>query len=180
MKCIMRLVMIVTLGYLLNGCTSTLPVTYSPSNLSTGSGSVSVEQFSYMAARKGEVEPNQPEKNPTGLGIIYLAENIEALFTDAVRKELRFSGHSLAEGAPTSVSGTIERFYYDWVGFLTESVDMTVTFHIKQNGKVTFTQTVTSHKEAPKDSGYAAEAMKSAISDCIHRFIQEAHIKRVL
>jgi len=69
-----------------------------------------VDRFHYSAARKGNVPPNQPEKNPSGLGNIYLAEDIETVFTDAVKKELRFSGYKLAENAPVSISGTIDRF----------------------------------------------------------------------
>src|SRR5271157_3073249 len=102
---------IIILSPLLASCSMTMAISYAPSNLVTGTGSVSVERFSYTAARNGNVAPNQPEKNPSGLGDIYLTDDIEALFTDAVRKELRFSGYKLAEGVPISISGTIDRFY---------------------------------------------------------------------
>jgi len=164
---------------LLTSCSATLPIAYSPSNLVTGTGSVSVERFTYTAARKGTVAHNQPEKNPSGIGDIYLSDDIESLFTDAVRKELRFSGYKLAEEVPISISGTIDRFYYDWVGFSTQSIDIVIDFRVRKNGKVLFLQTISSHKEAPKAPGYETEAMKSAISDCIHRFLQEAHKKGI-
>ncbi|MCX5825242.1 MAG: hypothetical protein NTY86_17545 [Deltaproteobacteria bacterium] len=171
---------IIIMSLLLASCSATLPIAYTPSNLVTGTGSVSVEHFSYTAARKGNVAPNQPEKNPSGIGDIYLSDEIETLFTDAVRKELRFSGYKLTEGVPISISGTIDRFYFDWVGFSTQSIDIVVTFRVGQDGINIFSQTITSHKEAPKAPGYETEAIKSAISECIQRFLQEAQGKGTL
>ena len=103
-------IFIVLLTLVFASCSATLPIAYAPSNLVTGTGSVFVDRFHFSAARKGNVPPNQPEKNPSGLGNIYLAEDIETVFTDAVKKELRFSGYKLAENAPVSISGTIDRF----------------------------------------------------------------------
>jgi hypothetical protein len=171
---------IVILTLVFASCSATLPIAYAPSNLVTGTGTVSVERFYYTAAHKGSVPPNQPEKNPSGLGNIYLAEDIETVFTDAVKKELRFSGYNLAENVPVSISGTIDRFYYDWVGFSTQSVDLVVTFKIGKGGQCVFSQGISSHKEAPKAPGYETEAIKSAISECIQRFLQEAQGKGVL
>lgn len=171
---------IFVLSLLLASCSATLPIAYTPSNLISGTGTVSVSRFSYTAARKGQIAPNQPEKNPSGIGDIYLSEEIETLFTDAVRKELRFSGYRLADSVPTSISGTIDRFYYDWVGFTTQSVDLVVTFAVDKDGKGVFSQTITSHKEAPKAPGYETEAIKSSISECIQRFLQEAQSKGAL
>jgi uncharacterized lipoprotein YajG len=172
------IVLILTL--LLTSCSLTLPIAYSPSNLVTGTGSVSVERFTYTAARKGIVAYNQPEKNPSAIGDIYLSDDIEALFTDAVRKELRFSGYKLSEEVPISISGNIDRFYYDWVGFSTQRIDIVVDFSVRKDGKVAFLETISSHKEAPKAPGYDIEAIKSAISDCIHRFLQEARSKGII
>ncbi|MDP2156312.1 MAG: hypothetical protein Q8K68_01215, partial [Nitrospirota bacterium] len=171
---------IIISSLLLSSCAATLPIAYTPSNLVSGTGSVSVERFYYTSARKGNIAPNQPEKNPAGMGDIYLSDDIETLFTDAVRKELRFSGYKLAESVPISIAGTIDRFYYDWVGLLTVSVDIVVTFRVGQEGKVIFSQTYTSHKEAPKEPGYEIEAIKSAISECIQYFLQEAVAKGIL
>jgi len=166
---------------LLTSCsTTTLPIIYTPSNLVTGTGLLFVESFYYSAAHKGTVAPNEPESNPSGIGTIYLSDSIETIFTNAVRKELRFSGYKLAKGTPISISGTIERFYYDWVGFSSQSIDITVIFRVRKNGKEIFLKTITSNKKAPKSSGYEIEAMKSAISDCIHHFLQEAHEKGIL
>ena len=173
-------VSIIVFTLLLASCSATLPIAYSPSNLITGTGTVSVARFSYTAARKGQIAANQPEKNPSGIGNIYLSEDIETLFTDAVRKELRFSGYRLTESVSTSISGTIDRFYYDWVGISIQSVDLVVTFRVEKDGKGIFSQTVTSHKEAPKAPGYETEAIKSSISECIQRFLQEAQGKGVL
>lgn len=171
---------IIILSLFFASCSATLPIAYSPSNLITGTGTVSVERFSYTAARKGIVASNQPEKNPSGLGDIYISEDIETLFTDAVQKEMRFSGYKLAESAPMSISGNIDRFYYDWVGFSTVSVDVVVSFRVGKDSKSIFADTISSHKEAPKAASYETEAIKSAISECIQRFLQEAQRKGAL
>jgi len=175
-----RLPPTILLGLFLIACSVTLPFTYAPSNLTIGSGSVSVERFIYTPTRKGHLEPNQLETNPSAIGYAYLSNDIESLFTDAVRKELRFSGYKLTEGVPILIGGTIDRFYHDWVGYTTISVDMVVTFKVREDGRVIFSQTITSHKNAPKATGYDIEAMKSVVSDCIQQFLQEVRGKGIL
>ena len=61
---------IIVLSLLFASCSATLPIVYAPSNLISGTGTVSVKRFSYTAARKGQTAPNQPEKNPFGIGDI--------------------------------------------------------------------------------------------------------------
>lgn len=162
----------------LAGCTATLPVNYAPSNLTRGSGAVAVDQFVYAAARDGKFPANQPEER--GLGTILLGQDISSLFSDAVRKELRFSGYDLSTGASVTVGGVIDRFSYDWVGLATQRVDVSVSFKVHRAGKEVYSRTITSHKEIPKAPGYETEAIKSAMSDCIQQFLGDAHAKHVL
>ena len=160
------------------GCTATLPVNYAPSNLTQGSGSIAVNQFVYAAARDGKLPPNQPEEH--GIGTILLSQDIATLFSDAVRKELRFSGYDLSTSASVTIGGIIDRFSYDWVGFSTQSVDVSVVFQVHRAGKEVYLRKITSHKEMPKAPGYETEAIKSAISDCIQQFLADTHTKHIL
>src|SRR5260221_10148321 len=105
-KCIKPVLLLLVAASLV-ACSATLPITYAPSNLSRGSGSIAVEQFIYAAARSGKFPANQPEER--GIGAIYLSEDIASLFTDAVRKELQFSGHTLDRGASLTIGGVIDR-----------------------------------------------------------------------
>lgn len=177
MKHLIRFLLLLGSAFLA-GCAATLPISYTPSNLTKGSGSVAVEQFIYTAARNGKFPPNQPEER--GIGTIYLSEDIASLFTDAVRKELRFSGYGLAANANSTIHGTIDRFSYNWVGFTLQKIDVAVTFEVRRGGKVLYSRAIASHKEAPKAPGYETEAIKSAMSDCIQHFIEDAHSKGVL
>jgi hypothetical protein len=173
-----KVVLLLAANVSLVACSATLPISYSPSNLSRGSGPVAVEQFIYVAASSGKLPANQPEEH--GIGAIYLSPDIASLFTDAVRKELHFSGHILTGGTSTTISGVIDRFSYDWVGLTTQEVDVAVTFKVHGGGQVIYSRTFASHKEAPKAPGYETEAIKSAMSDCIQQFIEDAHNQRVL
>lgn len=114
------------------------------------------------------------------MGTVYLSQDISSLFTDAVRKELRFSGHTLSESASSTIGGVIDRFSYDWVGFLTQRVDIAVSFQVRRGGQVVYSRTLTSHKEAPKAPGYETEAIKSAMADCIQQFLEDAHSRGAL
>src|SRR5260221_9673693 len=126
--------------------------------------------------RKGPREPTEER----GIGAIYLSEDIASLFTDAVRKELQFSGYTLDRGASLTLGGVIDRFSYDWVGLLTQRVDVAVSFQVRRGGEVVYSRNLSSHKEAPKTPGYETEAIKSAMSDCIQQFLEDAHNRRAL
>ena len=92
-----KIILLLAATAFLGACSTTLPISYAPSTLSRGSGPVAVEQFVYAAAQTGKFPANQPEER--GIGTIYLSQEIASLFTDALRKELRFSGHTLGGGA---------------------------------------------------------------------------------
>src|SRR5260221_9673694 len=64
-KCI-KPVLLLLVGASLVACSATLPITYAPSNLSRGSGSIAVEQFIYAAARRGKVPVNQLKNEASG------------------------------------------------------------------------------------------------------------------
>jgi hypothetical protein len=62
MKSTASVFIIIVLSLVFASCAATQPIVYAPSNLITGTGTVSVTRFSYTAARKGQIAPNQPER----------------------------------------------------------------------------------------------------------------------
>jgi uncharacterized lipoprotein YajG len=161
----------------LSGCT--YPISYAPSNLSVGAGPIAVDTFTYTALKKGISEANEVEKSTFAMGNIYLSQDIETLYTDAVRKELRFSGHTIQDKHDVTVTGTIDRFLYDWVGLFTVDFDLVVTYNVLNHGKSIYKKTIIKAINFPKTGVGDVEAMKSTMSQSIAEFIKDAHGKKV-
>ena len=135
--------------FMLEGCaTPRLPLTYSPSSVSTASGSVTVSSFKYLPAETGKVEPFQIRN--TALGSLKFDQNIDVFFRDAVFKELRFVGVKL-DDKTRLLGGEIEDFLIDDLGY---SVDWALKVHyfIKnvQTGAVLYESTKTTQRKTSK------------------------------
>lgn len=173
----MKHLVFLLLASLLAGCT--LPISYAPSNLSAGTGPVAVDSFAYTAFRNGTVDPNEVEKGSFALGSVKLSQEIEPLITDAVKKELRFSGHTIQDKSDITVNGVIDKYLYDWVGMFTVDFDLVVTYNVINKGKQVYTNTVSKAINFPKSGTGDVEAMKSTINQSISEFIKDAHDKKV-
>lgn len=172
-----KLILLTALCAAIAGCATPIPFNYSPSNLTQGSGSVRVDRFSYMPARNGEVAPNELQKQRLGGGTLLLQQDVDELVSDALRKEFRMSGYGIASNS-LAVSGSVDRFYIDWVGFSTIDIEVAITFSVRSGSTQLYTATFKSHKQAPKtDNGVAIEAIKTALADCLHQFIRDAQSK---
>ena len=105
----------------LTGCTTVLPLNYSPSSVLSASGSVAVADFQYIPALNGRVKPNQI-RNTAPLATLVFDQDIHVFFRDAVFKELRFVGVKMDNKART-LTGEVRDFLIDDLGY---SVDWTV------------------------------------------------------
>jgi len=120
------------------------------------------------------------QKNHPSIGTLLLRQNIDQVVADALRKELRLSGYSLSS-ASRVVSGSIDRFYIDWVGFTTIDVEITISFTVTSAGSRAYSAAFHSHKQAPKsDLGTDTEAIKETLADCLHQFIRDAQSRGAL
>lgn len=109
-------------GALLAGCASTpLSINYSPSSTMSADGNVDVIAFDYLPAADGKVKRNQIRN--TAIGNAYFDQEIDALVRDAVFKELRFVGVEVGEGNDAKLTGEIQEFLMDDLGY---SVDWTL------------------------------------------------------
>jgi len=166
----------------LSACSTTLPVNYVASTSSRGDAEVTVNDFSYVPANEGKVQINQFQKNPSAIGQIYVSPDVPALIKSALKKELAYSGYRIEETSKILISGDIDKFYYDWVGFTEVDFEVGITFHIKDNDQLIFDLKTLSHQKAPKTPAMAqdTEAVKAAIADCIEQFLMAAKTRKVL
>jgi hypothetical protein len=113
--------MMTKLGFLLilsfgvlSGCAQvmiTLP--YNPVTTEEIKGGLQVGNFGYFP--KEGVQQNQIEN--TALGTMLLTENVPEFFANAVRRELRQAGVSLKGDSRCVLSGEINKFFLDDLGY---------------------------------------------------------------
>ena len=104
----------------LAGCTTTVPLNYSPSSVLSASGAVTVSDFDYLPASNGKVQPNQIKN--TAMGSLLFDQNISVFFRDPVFKELRFVGVKV-DNKDRMLTGEIRDLLIDDLGY---SVDWTL------------------------------------------------------
>lgn len=176
MKTTLLILTLAITGALLAACSTTIPVNYVPSSIMRGSGQVSVGRFRYLPAERGAVAPDQFQKASAAIGVIHLSEPAAELIRTALRKELVAAGLSVSQGTSPIIEGDIQRFLYDWIGFVEVDFYLDIDFRIVRNGKVAFAYNARAHKRAPKSAAQAqdSEAIRSSISQCIDDFFLAA------
>lgn len=161
------------------GCGTTLPVNYIPSSSIRGTGTISLTNFKYLPAEKGEVEPNEFQKADAALGYIYLSEPVADIMRNAMRKELVMSGFTVESGSNLIIEADIERFLYDWIGFIEVDFYLDTTFRILRDKELLLKYKSSSHQKAPKTMNQDTEAVRAAISQCFDNFLLEARTKKI-
>ena len=76
------------------------------------------------------------------------------------------AGLSVSQGTSPIIEGDIQRFLYDWIGFVEVDFYLDIDFRIVRNGKVAFAYNARrAHKRAPKSAAQAqdSEAIRSTI-----------------
>ena len=69
------------------------------------------------------------ESSSRDVEALYLSQDIGEFFTNAVRKELAFSGYHVQPSEARIVSGTIEHFFLDYVGEVEQRFEIRATFN---------------------------------------------------
>lgn len=131
---------------MLAGCTSILPLSYSPSSRLSASGSVRVGEFRYLPALDGRVEPNQIRN--TAFDDLVFDQEIGAFFRDAVLQELRGAGVKTESGTRT-LAGEVREFLIDDLG---ASVDWTirVLYRVRALEKTLYESEKVTRRRTPK------------------------------
>ncbi|MDO5639728.1 MAG: hypothetical protein Q4G28_07645 [Neisseria sp.] len=176
-----RLFTAVVVAAVLAGCSTTVPVNYVPSPSMRGEGAVSVGQFVYAPAQRGEVKPNQFQPSPGGaLGSMYLSETVDELLKDALVKELIAAGFNPEDTSGLQITGTVDRFIYDWVGFVEMDMYMDVSYTVKKGDEVVYQGVKKTHKALPKAVGYDSVAVNSVLSDNISQLLRDLRSKKLI
>lgn len=109
-----KFILLVLLFVFVTGCAPVmLTLPYTPVTTAEIDGGVKVELFGYFPSQG--VQPNQIEN--TAAGTILLTENVSDFFTNAVKRELRQAGVSLRDSCRCTLTGEINKFLIDDLGF---------------------------------------------------------------
>jgi hypothetical protein len=162
------------LACLSSGCPRVLHLDYRPSNSLKGTGIVQVAPFLYAGNPTGLVKQNELESTSRDVEALYLSQNIGEFFTDAVRKELAFSGYNVQPGETRIVSGTIEHFFLEYVGQAEQRFEILATFNVNRMDAAVFTSSCHSNLQQVRDWMKSGLLIERGIKDCIEQFMKSA------
>jgi len=111
---------------------------------------------------------------------LYLSQDIGGFFTDAVRKELVFSGYDVQPADARIVSGTIEHFFLDYVGKSDQRFEILATFNVARKDAPVFTTSCRSERQQSKDWMKSGLLIERGIKDCIEQFMKSARASGAL
>jgi hypothetical protein len=163
-----------------SGCPRVLYLDYQPANSLKGSGPVQVAPFLYGGHSTGLMKQKELESGSHDVESLYLSQDIGEFFTNAVRKELSLSGYNVQPGEARIVSGTIEKFFLDYVGEVEQRFEILVTFNINRTGAAVFASSCHSNLQQAKDWMKSGSLIERGIKDCIEQFIESAQAARAL
>lgn len=173
-------VFLVLAAVLLAGCPRVISLDYVPSNKLRGQGRLQVETFEYRMPKKGIERPKEMGGDAQEFEIFYLSQDIGAFFTDALKKELAHSGYEVQPAEKAVVSGTIERFYFDYERPDGQVFEIHVSYRVSHGGAQTFSYVCESTQERSTTLTTSGLVIKAGIKDCIERFIQAAQSAKVM
>lgn len=172
---------LVGLGVVLSGCSTTMPINYVASPTIKGQGNIGVGVFKYIPADNGLVKPNEFQKPPAAIGTMYMSDKADALLKSSLTKELIAAGFNPDQNADIQISGDVQKFEYDWIGFVEVDFYLDVDYLVTKNNQVIYKNTIKTHKASPKAMGGTdSEAVRSAISSNIGDLLQDLRIKKIL
>ncbi|WP_314295920.1 hypothetical protein [Acinetobacter schindleri] len=172
---------VVGFGLVLGGCSTTMPINYVASPTIKGQGDVGVGVFKYLPAEKGLVKSNEFQKPSAAIGTMYMSDKADVLLKSSLTKELIAAGFNPNQNADVQISGDIQRFEYNWIGFVEVDFYLDVDYSVTKNGEQIYKNTIKTHKASPKAMGNTdSEAVRSAISSNISDLMQDLRSKKVL
>ena len=166
--------LLVLLILLIAGCAKILSLDYHPSHSLQGQGHIDVTSFHYLPSELGEVRPKQVQLNPKAFGSVYLTQDISAFFTDAVKREVVAAGYQLSPDKRRTVTGTIKRFYLDWVDTSEMTFDMTISYAVLSGDQILYENTVACRSSRGKALANDSVVVQEATRQCIVKFLQNA------
>ncbi|NOT77616.1 MAG: hypothetical protein HOP07_01285 [Bacteriovoracaceae bacterium] len=148
------------------GCaTHPIAMNYAPSSLLTSGGSIQINNFIYKPFIDKKVKEN--EIRTTAIGYFEIESPISTLISNAIKLELKFMGTKLDNSSNKILTGEIEEFLVDDLGF---SVDVTLKIKYKTevDNKVCTTTEIVTKKNGAKfinATGLVSDTIKSNIEN---------------
>jgi hypothetical protein len=147
---------------------------YQSPNSIKGNGTVQVAPFLYAGHPTGLMKQKELESSSRDVEALYLSQDIGEFFTNAVRKELVFSGYHVQPGEARIVSGTIEHFFLDYVGEGEQRFEIRATFNVNRTDVAVFASACRSNLRQAKDWMTSGLLIERGIKDCIEQFMNSA------
>ncbi len=159
------------LACLSSGCPRVLYLDYQSSDSKKGNGTVQVAPFLYAFHPTGLMKQKELEASSSDVEALYLSQDIGEFFTNAVRKELVFSGYHVQPVEARIVSGTIEHFFLDYVGEDEQRFEIRATFNVNRTDAAVFALACRSNLRQAKDWMTSGLLIERGIKDCIEQFM---------
>jgi hypothetical protein len=166
--------------WLTAGCPRVISLDYIPSNPLKGHGRLQVETFEYRAPQQGVDRPKKMQADAEEFEAFYLSQNIGDFFTQALKSELDHSGYEVAPTEALVITGTVERFYFDYEGPDGQVFEIHVSYRVNRSGAVAYSYTCESRQAQSAALSTSGLVIRAGIKHCIERFIQEAQNAKVL
>jgi hypothetical protein len=160
---------------LLAGCPRVISLDYVPSNSLKGQGRLQVEPFKYRAPEKGIERPKEMGGDAQEFEVFYLSQDIGTFFTKALKSELVHSGYEIVPTEKVVVSGTVERFYFDYERPDGQVFEIRVSYTVSRGGTTAYSYACDSTQERSTTLTTSGLTIKAGIKDCIENFIRAAH-----
>ncbi|WP_445115108.1 hypothetical protein [Acinetobacter sp. WZC-1] len=110
-----------------------------------------------------------------------MSDKADALLKSSLTKELIAAGFNPEQNAGIQISGNIQKFEYDWIGFIEVDFYLDVDYLVTKSGQTVYTNTIKTHVASPKAMGGTdSEAVRSAISSNIGDLFQDLRSKKIL
>jgi hypothetical protein len=148
----------------ITGCASKpVVVNYAPSSLMEKTGKVLVSDINYLPFEKNIVTVNQIQT--TALGSFHMESEIGRFVENALKLEFKFVGINIRAKNASILTGSINKFYYDDLGFNAD-LSLEISYLLKKDNKECFQKTISSFKSSPKfanPTGIVSEVIKNNI-----------------
>jgi len=176
----MKKIFIVIMAFFLFGCSTTVPINYIPAPSMKGIGKVFVNNVIYQPFIDKKVKANEIQKAKGAIGTVYASENINDIVKKSFQKELIAAGYDLDNLANLQINLTIDKFLYDWIGFVEVDFYVDITYVVIKDGIEVMKFVTTEHQAAPKTMVSDSEAIRAAMSSSFNNFFIEARKNKIL
>lgn len=176
----LRLALLLLIVPVLAGCVRVISVDYIPDSPYKARGTVRVDRFEYLPAHSGKVGPRHIETNIEGIGRYYMSKEVAVYFAGALKGELTHSGYEVSADAGVSISGTIERLYYDFVDVRDASLELNVRYTVHVGDKEMYAQPTRVFEKTPKGVLALTHLIQAATRASIHQFLHGAQEAKAL